>query len=82
HLANHTYFIGKDGKSTLYVDEIRAKKIYSNGQELIPGGGTGGGGGVPPELTTEKEKNAWAVWQFLKSKGYSEQAAAGILGNM
>uniref|UniRef100_UPI0022E3D1E5 phage tail tip lysozyme n=1 Tax=Enterococcus faecalis TaxID=1351 RepID=UPI0022E3D1E5 len=27
-------------------------------------------------------KNAWAVWQFLKSKGYSEQAAAGILGNM
>ncbi|MFC0688569.1 phage tail spike protein [Enterococcus faecalis] len=82
HLANHTYFIGKDGKSTLYVDEIRAKKIYSNGQELIPGGGTGGGGGVPPELTTEKEKNAWAVWQFLKSKGYSEQAVAGILGNM
>ncbi|MGC3434433.1 phage tail spike protein [Enterococcus faecalis] len=82
HLANHTYFIGKDGKSTLYVDEIRAKKVYSNGQELIPGGGTGGGGGVPPELTTEKEKNAWAVWQFLKSKGYSEQATAGILGNM
>lgn len=82
HLANHIYFIGKDGKSTLYVDEIRAKKIYSNGQELIPGGGTGGGGGIPPELTTEKEKNAWAVWQFLKSKGYSEQAAAGILGNM
>lgn len=82
HLANHTYFIGKDGKSTIYVDEIRAKKIYANGQEVIPGSGNGGTGGTPPELTTEKEKNAWAVWQFLKSKGYSEQATAGILGNM
>ncbi|WP_395527622.1 phage tail tip lysozyme, partial [Enterococcus faecalis] len=52
-------------------------------KEVIPGDGSGGNDGdVPPELTTEKEKNAWAVWQFLKSKGYSEQAAAGILGNM
>lgn len=57
-------------------------KLYVGGQEVIPGSGNGGTGGVPPELTTEKEKNAWAVWQFLKSKGYSEQAAAGILGNM
>ncbi|WP_430611165.1 hypothetical protein IGL01_002293 [Enterococcus sp. DIV0340] len=58
-------------------------KLYVEGQEVVPGSGTGGtGSGTPPELTTEKEKNAWAVWQFLKSKGYSEQAAAGILGNM
>lgn len=58
-------------------------KLYVGGKEVIPGSGTGGGGGgIPPELTTEQEKNAWAVWQFLKSKGYSEQAAAGILGNM
>lgn len=79
HLANHIYFIGKDGNpSTLHVD-----KIFIKGQEVIPGSGTGGGtGGTPPELTTEKEKNAWSVWQFLKSKGYSEQAIAGILGNM
>lgn len=79
HLANHIYFIGKDGNpSTLHVD-----KIFIKGQEVIPGSGTGGtGSGTPPELTTEKEKNAWAVWQFLKSKGYSEQVTAGILGNM
>lgn len=58
-------------------------KLYVGGKEVIPGDGSGGNDGdVPPELTTEKEKNAWAVWQFLKSKGYSEQAAAGILGNM
>ena len=58
-------------------------KLYVGGKEVIPGDGSGGNDGdVPPELTTEKEKNAWAVWQFLKSKGCSEQAAAGILGNM
>ncbi|HHX0261590.1 TPA: phage tail spike protein [Enterococcus faecalis] len=78
HLGNDFYFIGKDSSSTIYVDKIMLK-----GQEVIPGSGTGGtGSGTPPELTTEKEKNAWAVWQFLKSKGYSEQATAGILGNM
>lgn len=75
HLGNDFYFVGKDSSSTIYVD-----KIILKGQELIPGSGTGGG--TPPELSTEKEKNAWAVWQFLKSKGYSEQATAGILGNM
>ncbi|MHC9534405.1 phage tail spike protein [Enterococcus faecalis] len=79
NLANNSYFIGKGGnKSTIYVD-----RLIIGGKEVIPGDGSGGNDGdVPPELTTEREKNAWAVWQFLKSKGYSEQAAAGILGNM
>ncbi len=79
NLPNNSYFIGKGGnKSTIYVD-----RLIVGGKEVIPGDGSGGNDGdVPPELTTEKEKNAWAVWQFLKSKGYSEQAAAGILGNM
>ncbi|EGO8519030.1 hypothetical protein ELZ36_05045 [Enterococcus faecalis] len=79
NLANNSYFIGKGGnKSTIYVD-----RLIVGGKEVIPGDGSGGNDGdVPPELTTEKEKNAWAVWQFLKSKGYSEQATAGILGNM
>jgi len=47
-------------------------------------GGSGGGTnpGTPPSLTTEQEKNAWQVWAFLKDKGYTEQAAAAILGNM
>lgn len=31
------------------------------------------------ELTTEKEKNAWAIWSYFKSIGYSEQAVAGML---
>lgn len=50
----------------------------------VTGGSSGGGTnpGTPPSLTTEQEKNAWQVWSFLKDKGYTEQAAAGILGNM
>lgn len=63
---------------SLHVD-----KLYVGGKEITAGsGGSSGGGTIPPSLTTEQEKNAWAIWQFLKSKGYSEQAAAAILGNM
>ncbi|MDN6597226.1 MAG: phage tail tip lysozyme, partial [Lentilactobacillus parabuchneri] len=75
---NFNFFGPKGSKSTITVD-----RLIVGGKEVIPGDGSGGNDGdVPPELTTEKEKNAWAVWQFLKSKGYSEQASAGILGNM
>lgn len=75
---NFNFFGPKGSKSTITVD-----RLIVGGKEVIPGDGSGGNDGdVPPELTTKKEKNAWAVWQFLKSKGYSEQAAAGILGNM
>ncbi|HBC2896280.1 phage tail tip lysozyme [Enterococcus faecalis] len=78
-VGNNFNFFGPNGsKATITVD-----RLIVGGKEVIPGDGSGGNDGdVPPELTTEKEKNAWAVWQFLKSKGYSEQAAAGILGNM
>ncbi|RXV16577.1 hypothetical protein CYQ36_13935 [Enterococcus faecalis] len=78
-VGNNFNFFGPNGsKAILTVD-----RLIVGGKEVIPGSGTGGtGSGTPPELTTEKEKNAWAVWQFLKSKGYSEQATAGILGNM
>ncbi|MGM0290216.1 phage tail tip lysozyme [Enterococcus sp. AZ029] len=78
-VGNNFNFFGPEGsKATITVD-----RLIVDGKEVIPGDGSGGNDGdVPPELTTEKEKNAWAVWQFLKSKGYSEQAAAGILGNM
>lgn len=78
-VGNNFNFFGPEGsKATITVD-----RLIVGGKEVIPGDGSGGNDGdVPPELTTEKEKNAWAVWQFLKSKGYSEQATAGILGNM
>ncbi|MDN6084323.1 MAG: phage tail tip lysozyme [Lactococcus plantarum] len=54
--------------------------LYVNGTEIT--GNSGGSGEIPGELTTEKEKNAWAIWSFFKSLGYSEQSVAGMLGNI
>lgn len=74
---------GSKSKLELFGDIHIVGRLLLNGKEVVAGGGSGGGEGeFPPELTTDQEKNAWIVWQFLKSKGYTEQAAAGILGNM
>ena len=54
--------------------------LYVNGTEIT--GNSGGSGEIPIELTTEKEKNAWAIWSYFKSLGYSEQSIAGMLGNI
>lgn len=59
---------------------VRADRLFVAGQEIT--GGSGGGTGVPPSLTTEQEKNAWQVWSTLKGNGWTEQAVAGVLGNM
>ncbi|MFK4956718.1 phage tail spike protein [Lactococcus garvieae] len=72
---------GSKPKLELFGDVSVTGRILLNGEEVVAGGGSGGGD-FPPEIVTEQEKNAWIVWQFLKSKGYTEQAAAGILGNM
>ncbi|MGY0181288.1 phage tail spike protein [Lactococcus petauri] len=70
-------------KLEMYGDISITGRLFLNGKEVVAGGGSGGGEGeFPPEIVTDQEKNAWIVWQFLKSKGYTEQAAAGILGNM
>lgn len=74
---------GSKPKLELFGDVSVSGRLLLNGQEVVAGGGSGGGEGeFPPEIVTDQEKNAWIVWQFLKSKGYTEQAAAGILGNM
>lgn len=72
-LGTHTH------KGDLYIE---SGKIYIDGKELVPGGSGGGGGGTPPELTTDQEKNAWAVWSYFKARGWTEEAIAGMLGNM
>lgn len=74
---------GSKPKLELFGDVSVSGRLLLNGQEVVAGGGSGGGEGeFPPEIVTDQEKNAWIVWQYLKSKGYTEQAAAGILGNM
>lgn len=59
-------------------------KLFLNGKEITGNGsgGSGGGGGIPPELTTDQEKNAWGIWRFFKNKGWTEQSIAGMLGNI
>ncbi|MBP1045265.1 peptidoglycan DD-metalloendopeptidase family protein [Enterococcus sp. BWM-S5] len=59
---------------------LSCTRLIVNGNEITGGGS--GSGVTPPELTTDQEKNAWQIWQFFKAKGWSEQAIAGMLGNM
>lgn len=67
------------------TDRVDVKELYVDGVQLIPGQGGGGGdwnGQYPPEVTSSADKFAWQAWAILISKGYSKQAAAGILGNI
>lgn len=57
------------------------KVVAGQGGGPSTGGGTGTGG-YPSELTTDAEKFAWDWWSFALNNGYSEEAAAGILGNI
>ncbi|EGP5220507.1 hypothetical protein EGW69_12985 [Enterococcus faecium] len=64
---------------------LDVKELYVNGVKIDKNGGGSGGsdpGTTPPQLTTEAEKRAWKIWTMLKARGYSEYAAAGILGNI
>lgn len=51
---------------------------------LFGGSGISGssGGSSPPELSTEAEQNAWEIWSLLKEKDWTEEAIAGLLGNI
>ncbi|MTD42459.1 peptidoglycan DD-metalloendopeptidase family protein [Erwinia sp. CPCC 100877] len=62
--------------------ELHVDRLYVNGKEITGNGSGEGGDGTPPELTTDQEKNAWAVWSYFKVRGWTEEAIAGMLGNM
>lgn len=81
------------GKTQTYDDVEIKGKLTLNGREVFPGqgggssgsaGGQGNGwnGQYPPEVQTDAEKFAWQAWVTLLSLGYSQAAAAGILGNI
>lgn len=57
--------------------------LYSDSSQCATGGSasapTGDGGGCG---STDKEANKKQIWNFLRSKGLNEAAAAGIMGNM
>lgn len=81
------------GKVQIYKDVDIKGKLTLSGREVFPGqgggssGSTGGQGNgwngqYPPEVQTDAEKFAWQAWVMLLSLGYSQAAAAGILGNI
>lgn len=72
-----------NGKAIYFGDLDVQGKLTVNGKE-ITGNNSGGSdpGTIPPQLATEAEKRAWKIWTMLKARGYSEYAAAGILGNI
>lgn len=81
------------GKVQIYKDVDIKGKLTLSGREVFPGqgggssgsaGGQGNGwnGQYPPEVQTDAEKFAWQAWVMLLSLGYSQAAAAGILGNI
>ncbi|NBA38832.1 peptidoglycan DD-metalloendopeptidase family protein [Enterococcus hirae] len=86
---NQLFMIQK--RLDMIIDKVQltgrldVKELYVNGVKIDKNGGGSGGsdpGTIPPQLTTESEKRAWKIWTMLKARGYSEYAAAGILGNI
>ncbi|WP_373836122.1 phage tail tip lysozyme, partial [Jeotgalibaca arthritidis] len=74
-----------EAQSAVIDGRLDVKELYVDGVRLIPGQGGGGGdwnGTYPPGITSSADKFAWQAWAILIGKGYSKQAAAGILGNI
>lgn len=78
-----------NGKAIYRGDLDIQGDLTIKGQKVIPGqnggpspGGGTGTGGYPPELTNDAEKFAWDWWSYATTNGYSEEAAAGVLGNI
>ncbi|MGX7223557.1 phage tail tip lysozyme [Enterococcus raffinosus] len=82
-----------NGKAMYFGDLDVQGKLTIKSREVFPGqgggssGSTGGQGNgwngqYPPEVQTDAEKFAWQAWVMLLSLGYSQAAAAGILGNI
>lgn len=85
-LAPDVFVEGKINAATGNIrGRLDVKELYVDGVKLVPGQGGGGGnwnGQYPPEVTSSADKFAWQAWAMLIGKGYSKQAAAGILGNI
>lgn len=62
----------------LYYEEGCSAAVGGGGVgNAVAGGGGGGGCG-----SDDPEANKQQIWSFLKSKGLTDDAAAGIMGNM
>ena len=81
-------FIMLGSGTTWHIGDMNISgALRVNGIEITgAGGGSNGGGGwngeYPSIVTTQAQKFAWQAWATLRDLGYSEAAAAGILGNI
>ena len=75
-----------NGKTYYFGDLDVQGTLRQNGLPITQGGGTEGGGGTggyPSELTTDEEKRAWEIYDYLiNGYGYTKESACGILGNI
>lgn len=81
-------FVMLGNGTTLHLGDLN---IYGtlrvNGVEISGSGGASSGGGgwsgdYPSVVLTQAQKFAWQAWVTLRLLGYSESAAAGILGDI
>ncbi|MGX7153454.1 phage tail tip lysozyme [Enterococcus sulfureus] len=87
-----SFFMDADSATLTHskVINLNAPKVLKNGVEIgsgTPGTGSAGNEGgwngtYPSVADTQAKKFAWEAWTTLRGLGYSEAAAAGILGNI
>ncbi|MGC2924900.1 phage tail tip lysozyme, partial [Enterococcus faecium] len=63
-----------------------ALKTQTSGDEKTVANNTGvndngWNGQYPPEVTTDRDKRYWQIWAMAIGAGFTNQAAAALLGN-
>lgn len=86
-LINHSKKVSVRAPEVVLSGDVKVNGSLSlNGVDINTShGGSGGGewgGDYPSIVTTQAQKFAWEAWATLRLLGYSESAAAGILGNI
>lgn len=74
-----------NGKTYYFGDLDIQGKLTVKGKE-IDGGNSGGNdngwnGQYPPEITSDRDKRYWQIWAMALGAGFTQQAAAALLGN-
>lgn len=79
----------------MIIDQVQmtgrldVKELYVSGVKIDGNGGGGSGGGnggswngqYPPEITSDRDKRYWQIWAMAIGAGFTQQAAAALLGN-
>ncbi|MDA9429147.1 Membrane protein [Enterococcus mundtii 1A] len=75
-------------KVTFQSDVMIGDKTLENYIKQFAGQGGGGGGNggswngqYPPEITSDRDKRYWQIWAMAIGAGFTQQAAAALLGN-